>query len=85
MNPIIDRHAPAKTFKVRRDTPCLYLSKETLEAMKKRDRARQGYGGDYKMLRNKCVKLVRRDRMRTAMKKRPRIGKRQRGDSRTPC
>ena len=50
-------------------TPCLYLSKETREAMKMRDRARQGYGGDYKMLRNKCVKLVRRDRMQTAMKK----------------
>ena len=30
-----------------------------------RDRARQGFGGDYKMLRNKCVKLVRRDRMQT--------------------
>ena len=36
--------------------------------MKARDKARQGHGGDYKMLRNKCVKLVRRDRMRTAMK-----------------
>ena len=34
-----------------------------------RDRARQGLGGDYRMLRNKCVKLVRRDRMQTAMKK----------------
>ena len=69
LNPIIDHHAPEKTFKVRRDTPCLYLSKETREAMKMRDRARQGYGGDFKMLRNKCVKLVRRDRMQTAMKK----------------
>ena len=68
LNPIIDRHAPEKTFKVRRDTPCLYLSKETLEAMRMRDHARQG-GGDFKMLRNKCVKLVRRDRMQTAMKK----------------
>ena len=68
MNPMIDRHAPVKTFKVRRDTPCLFLSKETREAMKMRDRARQGLGGDYKMLRNKCVKLVRRDRMQTAMK-----------------
>ena len=69
LNPLIDRHAPEKTFKVRRDTPCLYLSLETLEAMRRRDRARQGYGGDYRMLRNKCVKLVRRDRMQTAMKK----------------
>ena len=69
LNPIIDRHAPEKTFKVRRDTPCLYLTKETREAMKMRDRARLGLGGDYRMLRNKCVKLVRRDRMRTAMKK----------------
>ena len=34
-----------------------------------RDRARQGFGGDYRMLRNKCVKLVRRDRMQTAVKK----------------
>ena len=69
LNPIIDRHAPVKTFKVRRDTPCLYLSRETLEAMKMRDRARQGLGGVLKMLRNKCVKLVRRDCMQTAMKK----------------
>ena len=30
---------------------------------------RQGFGGDYRMLRNKCVKLVRRDRMQTAVKK----------------
>ena len=29
LDPIIDRHAPEKTFKVRRDTSCLYLSKET--------------------------------------------------------
>ena len=69
LNPIIDRHAPVKTFKVRRETPCLYLSKETLEAMKMRDRARAGFGGDFRMLRNKCVKLVRRDRMQTAVKK----------------
>ena len=67
--PVIDRHAPEKCFKVRRDTPPLYLSRETSEAMKMRDRARQGQGGDYKMLRNKCVKLVRRDRMQTAMKR----------------
>ena len=46
LNPIIDRHAPVKSFKVRRDTPCLFLSKETREAMKMRDKVRQGYGGD---------------------------------------
>ena len=77
LNPVIDRHAPERTFKVRRDTPCLYLSKETKEAMKMRDRARQGFGGDYKMLRNKCVKLVRRDRMQTAMKKMSEASNRQ--------
>ena len=45
--------------------------------MKMRDRARQGLGGDYKMLRNKCVKLVRRDRMQTAMKKMSEASNRQ--------
>ena len=65
--PVIDKHAPKRTFKVRRDTPLLLLSKETREAMRRRDRARLGGGGDYKMLRNKCVKLVHRDRMRTAV------------------
>ena len=69
IGPVIDRHAPERTFKVRRDTPPLYLTKETREAMRMRDRARQGFGGDFKMLRNKCVKLVRRDRMQTAVKK----------------
>ena len=69
INPLVNHHAPEKTFKVRRDTVDLYLSKETREAMKARDKARQGHGGDYKMLRNKCVKLVRRDRMQTALKK----------------
>ena len=67
INPVIEKHAPRRTFKVRRDTPPLFLSKETREAMRARDRARQGGGGDYKMLRNKCVKLVRRDRMQTAL------------------
>ena len=66
INPVIERHAPKRTFKVRRDTPPLLLSKETRAAMRARDRARHG-GGDYKMLRNKCVKLVRRDRMSTAV------------------
>ena len=45
--------------------------------MRMRDRARQGFGGDYKMLRNKCVKLVRRDRMQTAMKKMSEASNRQ--------
>ena len=66
INPVIERHAPKRTFKVRRDTPPLLLSKETREAMRERDKARQK-GGDYKMLRNKCVKLVHRDRMHTAV------------------
>ena len=69
INPLINHHAPEKTFKVRRDTADLYLSLETRQAMMARDKARKGLGGDYKMLRNKCVKLVRRDLMRTAMKK----------------
>ena len=42
-----------------------------------RDRARQGLGGDYKMLRNRCVKLVRRDRMQTALKKMSEASNRQ--------
>ena len=70
LQPTLDRHAPLKTFKVRRDTQSLFLQKDTRQTMQSRDRARAaGRRSEYKMLRNRVVKLVRRDRLRTIRNK----------------
>jgi len=64
--PLIDRFAPEKEIRVRRDTPDLLLQPDTVAAMRLRDRARASGDPRYRWLRNRVVCLVRRDRMQTA-------------------
>ena len=66
LQPLVDKYAPLRSFKVRRNTSPLYLQPETLRIMKLRDKARRS--GDreaYKHLRNKAVHLVRHDRLKS--------------------
>ena len=63
---VLDRLTPAKTIKVRRDRR-LYLAPDTIEAIKRRDKAATNMGGNYRHLRNKASKLVRRDRLRSSV------------------
>jgi hypothetical protein len=63
---VLDKHAPAKTIKVRRDTPTLRLSQETQRVLRLRDEARASNNkGQYRSLRNKGVKLIKADRLST--------------------
>ena len=67
---ILDKHAPLKTHKVRRDTAPLLLQPDTLSCMRERDRARASHDQiRYRTLRNKCVRLTKRDRIVTARHK----------------
>ena len=68
--PLLDKHAPLEQIKVRRDTAPLYLADDTRAAMRARDRARaDGNYGRYKVLRNRVVRLVKRDRAQTTHKR----------------
>lgn len=69
LDPVIDKHSPVKSFKVRRDTP-LHLKPDTRRVMDLRVVARaEGRKETYKALRNKAVKLVFQDRRATVRKK----------------
>ena len=55
---------PYSGFKSRRGVPPLYLSNETRSVMRERDSAAaRGNHNDYRRLRNKSTRLVRRDRL----------------------
>ena len=70
LQPILNKHVPTETFKVRRDTAPLLIRPDTRKVMDRRDEAREaGKKGEYKALRNKAVRLVRRDRVQTIEKK----------------
>ena len=70
INSLLDKHAPYKTFKVRRNTTPLSLQSDTLTCMKQRDRARaKKWDNEYRILRNKCVRLIKRDRILTSKRK----------------
>ena len=69
ISPSVDLHAPMKTFIIRKDTPELRLAPDTLRMMSMRDLARaKGPRGKFRVLRNKANKLMKRDKIRTAMK-----------------
>ena len=69
INPSIDFHAPLKTFIIRKDTPELRLAPDTLRMMSMRDLARaKGPRGQFRVLRNKANRLMKRDKIQTAMK-----------------
>ena len=68
--PLLDKHAPVRSFPIRPDTAPLLLKPDTRKVMRKRDIARaKGNKGEYKALRNKAVGLIRRDRLTTANEK----------------
>ncbi len=65
----LDRVAPRRLVPADRpDRPSLFLSPDTLEAMKLRDAAAIGHSNNYRALRNKACRLVRRDRMKSSLK-----------------
>lgn len=71
----VKKFVPDRLIKVRRDTPHLLLSKETIAAISSRDKARRkGKTSQYKALRNKACRLVKKDRIRTACKRLQKAG-----------
>ena len=68
VRPLIDKHAPPREIRVRRDTPPLFLAPDTRAAMRSRDAARAMGSPSYRSLRNRAARLVRRDRMTTAVR-----------------
>ena len=73
VNSSLDKVAPFKEIKVRKDKPKLSLRKDTLAAMEARDNARKsGNKNLYKLLRNKVTKMVKRDQIQGVLN---RLGK----------
>ena len=68
LRPLIDKFAPPREIRVRRDTPPLFLARDTRATMRLRDAARARGLRSYRSLRNRAARLVRRDRMRTAVR-----------------
>ena len=66
LHPVIDKHIPLQTIKVRRDTPDLFLQPDTRRALRTRDAARASASKSYRRLRNLCVRLVCRDKIQSA-------------------
>ena len=69
INLSLDKVAPHKLIKLRKNKPRLNLRKDTLAAMDARNKARKsGKKEKYKELRNIVTKLVKRDRIQTTLK-----------------
>ena len=66
ITPALDKYAPRRTIKVRKNTPPLLLSAATRSVMRQRDEARRTGSASYKSLRNRAVSLIKADRMQTA-------------------
>ncbi len=64
----LDRVAPYRMVPSDKpDRPPLFLGQDTLQAMKMRDAAAMEHSADYKKLRNKACRLIRRDRLRSSL------------------
>ena len=64
----LDLVAPEKSICIKKGRAPLYLAKDTLKAMEKRDQAaRAGNKAAYRTLRNKAGRLVKRDRMKSTL------------------
>ena len=73
VNSSLDKLAPFKEIKIRKDKPKLSLRKDTLAAMEARNNARKSGNKDlYKLLRNKVTKMVKRDEIQGVLN---RLGK----------
>ena len=60
----LDEVAPVKEIKIRPDKPKISLKRDTLAAMASRDKARKtGNSKQFKLLRNKAIKLIKRDKI----------------------
>ena len=66
--PVLDKFAPVKEIRVRRNTPALRLRPETYRILRLRDHVRKNIKekGQFKALRNRAVSMVKKDRMLTA-------------------
>ena len=66
--PVLDKFAPGKEIRVRRNTPALRLRPETYKILRLRDHVRKTgkKKGQFKVLRNRAVSMVKKDRMLTA-------------------
>jgi hypothetical protein len=72
-NSSLDKLAPFKEIKIRKDKPKLSLRKDTLAAMEARNYARKSGNKDlYKHLRNQVTKMVKRDQIQGVLN---RLGK----------
>ena len=68
VNLSLDTVAPLKEIKLKEGKPKLSLRKDTLAAMRARNKARKaGNKGLYKRLRNTVTKLVKRDKIQSVM------------------
>ena len=73
VNSSLDKLAPFKEIKIRKDKPKLSLRKDTLAAMEAQNNARKSGNKDlYKFLRNKVTKMVKRDEIQGVLN---RLGK----------